>query len=253
MSGFSSALVQGRVATAPQVREGYARFKIDVPIWLPGKDGADGREKLNKILVQVWGKAAEMASKLKVNDRVSLEGCFKQLKWQTDEGANRNTLTLQAFKIRRAQKDVHNLAVIQGHLGSDPEIKFWDDGNCQATFALAVNEYDPLTKENVGHWIDIRMKGKSAERAAEYLHKGTNVIVSGKIVTDEWEKDGVKGSRTFVETWDFRFCGGKKGGADEDEFDDSMPPMDKGYEEYERQEAKQRGAAPGDLDDEIPF
>jgi single-strand DNA-binding protein len=265
-SGFSLAFLQGKVASKPKSKTGYTRFELDVPEWISGKNGEEGRNKPNKIIVQVVGKAADNAAKLSMGDKITIQGIIEQYQYEV-EGQKRRKLTAKAFKLRKTNTtDSQNVCVVQGRMGNDPEVKFWESGTCQVSFALAVDEWDSTEKKDVTSWIDVRLKGKRAEKAAELLSKGTSIILEGKMITDTWEKDGVKGSRTFVEAWDFRFVGGKKkgdGGGDDDGYDgtNDMPDfendeMNRAYEsgngaDYDDQH--KGSGKPSDLDDEIPF
>lgn len=80
-----------------------------------------------------------------------------------------------------------------GFLGKDPEIKFLEGGNAVCKFSLAMSEKwtdkNGAKKEHV-EWVNIEAWGKLAEIAAEYLKKGSQCFVEGKIKTDKYDKDG---------------------------------------------------------------
>lgn len=95
-----------------------------------------------------------------------------------------------------------NKAIIIGHLGADPEIRYTQSGTAVATFNVATTE---RWKDNDGNsqeqteWHRIVAWGKQAEICGEYLVKGSKVYIEGKIQTRSWEdKEGVKRYTTEI-------------------------------------------------------
>ena len=73
-----------------------------------------------------------------------------------------------------------NHVVLVGRAGKDPEIKYFDSGSVKATFSLAVDR--PSSKENrITDWFNVDAWGRLAEIMGEYLKKGRQVVVSGRI------------------------------------------------------------------------
>lgn len=99
-----------------------------------------------------------------------------------------------------------------GNLGADPEVRFTPSGQAVCNFRLAVN--DSWTdkegqKQTHTEWVSVVVWGKLAELCGEYLKKGRQCFVEGKLQTREWEKDGVKRSTTEVVASEVTFLGGK--------------------------------------------
>ena len=81
-----------------------------------------------------------------------------------------------------------------GRLTKDSELKYTPGaGTAVSTFTLAVDNYNTKEKKNDADFIPIVLWGKSAENLAQYLVKGTQVAVAGRIRTRSYDaKDGTK-------------------------------------------------------------
>jgi len=96
-----------------------------------------------------------------------------------------------------------NLVVLIGNLGKDPEVKYTAGGQAVATFSIACNESwtdkDSGQKKERTEWVNIVVWGKLAEICGEYLKKGKQVYISGRLQTRSWDdKDGNKRYMTEV-------------------------------------------------------
>jgi len=77
-----------------------------------------------------------------------------------------------------------------GRLGKDPEVRYTADSNAICNFSIAVG-YKTATKETT-EWVRITTFGKLAGICADYLKKGSQVFVAGRMTTRKWQnKDGV--------------------------------------------------------------
>lgn len=76
-------------------------------------------------------------------------------------------------------------ATLIGNLGRDPEVRYTPDGLAVANFSLAVTE--KVKGEDQTQWYRITAFGKLGEICGEYLSKGRQVYVEGRIRTSEWE------------------------------------------------------------------
>ena len=89
-----------------------------------------------------------------------------------------------------------NKAILLGNLGKDPEIRRLDDGRAVANFSIATSEsYKNKAGERVTNteWHNIVLWSPLAEIAENYLKKGNQVYIEGKISNRSYEdKDGVK-------------------------------------------------------------
>ncbi len=95
-----------------------------------------------------------------------------------------------------------NKVTILGVLGRDPEVKYAGNGNAICTLSVATNEQwkDKQTGEQKEstEWHSVKIFGRLAEVAGEYLTKGARVYFEGKIKTESWEKDGEKKYKTVI-------------------------------------------------------
>lgn len=110
-----------------------------------------------------------------------------------------------------------NEAKIIGHLGRDPETKTLPSGDAVTNFSIATTEKwkDKTTGEmkEATEWHRISMFGKLAEIAAKYLHKGSLVYVSGKLVTRKYnDANGVEKYSTEIKADTLKMLGGKQDG-----------------------------------------
>ncbi len=87
-----------------------------------------------------------------------------------------------------------NSVQLIGRLGSDPEIRTFDSGKKMASFSLATNEtYYNTQGEKVEdtQWHNVVVWNKKADVVENYLKKGSEIAVEGKLINRSYEKDGV--------------------------------------------------------------
>lgn len=112
-----------------------------------------------------------------------------------------------------------NKTITAGNLCRDVELKFTPGGTAVAEVSLAVNEvrYDKDHKkiEEVS-FVDVTLWGKTAEIAGEYLRKGSNVLIEGKLKSDSWDdkETGKKRSKLKVVAERLVMLGGKNNNGD---------------------------------------
>ncbi|MBR1631493.1 MAG: single-stranded DNA-binding protein [Paludibacteraceae bacterium] len=85
-----------------------------------------------------------------------------------------------------------NKAILLGNVGKDPEVRYIDKGVAVANFSLATSEryvYQGKTVERT-EWHNIVAWRQLAELAENYIRKGTQLYVEGRIQTRMWERDG---------------------------------------------------------------
>lgn len=109
-----------------------------------------------------------------------------------------------------------NRAILVGHLGADPELKYTDSGQAVLRLRLATSE---SWKDKSGErqerteWHTVVMWGTRAEAVSKHLGKGQQIGIEGRIQTRQWEdKDGAKRYSTEIVATDLHFLGGKGGG-----------------------------------------
>jgi single-strand DNA-binding protein len=99
-----------------------------------------------------------------------------------------------------------------GNLGRDPEVKFTPSGQAVANFSIALNERwkdkDGAAQERT-EWVRIVVWGKQAETCGQYLSKGRQVAVIGRLQTRDYEKDGQKHYITEIVASHVEFIGSK--------------------------------------------
>ena len=88
-----------------------------------------------------------------------------------------------------------NLVILTGRLTKEPELKHGSSGTAYCKFTLAVNR---MKKDDPADFIFCSAFGKTAELIAEYVKKGNNLGVQGRLQQDTYEKDGEKISKTGV-------------------------------------------------------
>lgn len=151
-----------------------------------------------------------------------------------------------------------NKAIILGNLGKDPEVRFTPTGQAVANFTIATNESwtdKNGQKQDRTEWHRIVVWGKLAELCGEYLKKGRQAYVEGRLQTREWtDKENKKNYTTEIVANTVQFLGGRdgagggggggsRGGGSGNDFGGPPPGMDDG------------GGAPpsGGSDEDIPF
>lgn len=96
-----------------------------------------------------------------------------------------------------------NKAMIIGNLGRDPEVRYTQDGKAVASFSIATTDKwkDKVTGElrEKTEWHRIVAFGRLGEICGEYLAKGRQVYIEGKLRTRSWEKDGITRYTTEIE------------------------------------------------------
>ena len=119
-----------------------------------------------------------------------------------------------------------NKAILIGHLGKDPELKYTTSGKAVTTFSLATSEKwsdKDGNKQEATTWHNIVVWGKTAEVMKEYLTKGKEVYLEGSIVNRSYDdKDGNKKYISEVKVHTFQFVGTK----DAKPQDNEIPPED---------------------------
>jgi single-strand DNA-binding protein len=142
-----------------------------------------------------------------------------------------------------------NKVIIVGNLGQDPETRYMPSGSAVTNFTVATNESwkDKQTGEQKERteWHRVSMFNRLAEVAAEYLRKGSQVYIEGKLRTRKWQgKDGSDRYTTEIIADEMQMLGGRGGGG--------------GFGGGDQGGGNKGGSAPpqpgpDDFDDDIPF
>ncbi|RMH19290.1 MAG: single-stranded DNA-binding protein [Acidobacteria bacterium] len=113
---------------------------------------------------------------------------------------------------------MYNKVLLIGHLGRDPEVRSTPSGQQVANFSLATNrkwrDRDGNLQEQT-EWHYIVCWGRQAEIAGQYLTRGRQVFVEGRLQTSSWEdrQSGEKRYRTEIICENFQMLGGRPEGA----------------------------------------
>ncbi len=107
-----------------------------------------------------------------------------------------------------------NKALLIGRLGQDPEVKFTQSGTAVCNFSLATSETwkdkDSGEKQESTEWHKIVAWRRLAEICGEYLRKGSQVYIEGKLQTRSWEdQDGNKRWTTKIVANSMQMLGSK--------------------------------------------
>ncbi len=140
-----------------------------------------------------------------------------------------------------------NKVIILGNLGKDPETRYMPDGGAVTNITVATTETwkdKNGEKQEKTEWHRITFFGKQAEIAGEYLHKGKQVYIEGRLETKKYtDKQGVEKYATGIIASELKLLGGK-------------PKEEGGNEEPSEQRRKptqKTGTGFDDMDDDIPF
>lgn len=142
-----------------------------------------------------------------------------------------------------------NKVILIGNLGNDPDVRYTAGGAAVANISLATAESwkdkDTGEKQERTEWHRVVFFGRLAEIVGEYLRKGSQVYVEGRLQTRKWQdKDGNDRYTTEIVANDMQMLGSKSGGSAG--FNQSAPESvsDK---PLSNQDSKD------DFDDDIPF
>ena len=121
-----------------------------------------------------------------------------------------------------------NKVFLIGRLTRDPELRYTGNNTPVATFSIAVNRnFTNQSGEREADFINIIVWRKQAENIKNYVKKGSQVAIDGRIQTRNYEQDGVKRYVTEVVADNVQFLdtknGGYAGGNDNFEFDNVSP------------------------------
>mgnify|MGYP001814698452 CR=1 FL=1 len=142
-----------------------------------------------------------------------------------------------------------NKVILVGNLGADPETRYMPSGSAVTNLSLATSESwkDKQSGEQKERteWHKVVMFDRLAEIAAEYLRKGSQVYIEGKLQTRKWQdRDGNDRWTTEIRASEMQMLGGRGGGG--------SAPMGSGSGSGPSS-APPPQAGPDDFDDDIPF
>lgn len=150
-----------------------------------------------------------------------------------------------------------NKVIVVGNLGGDPETRYMPSGSAVTNMTVATNETwkDKQTGEQKERteWHRVAMFGRLAEIAAEYLRKGSQVYIEGKLRTRKWQgQDGQDRYTTEIIADEMQMLGGR-GGAGGGSFGGGGGGGQKGGGQQGGGDSAPPQPGPDDFDDDIPF
>ena len=152
-----------------------------------------------------------------------------------------------------------NKVQLIGHLGADPELRYTSNGTAVATFNVATsesfraNESDEWQERT--EWHRVVAWGRQAEIAGEYLAKGRQVYIEGRLQTRSWEgQDGTKRYTTEVVTREMILLGSRSGAGGQSQrpphpADDYVPTSSSGSQS----DVSEPPMEPEEPEEDIPF
>ena len=147
-----------------------------------------------------------------------------------------------------------NKVILVGNLGRDPETRYTTGGDAVTNIRVATTDTwkdKNGEKQERTEWHTVVFFGRQAEIAGEYLKKGRQVYVEGRLQTRKWQdKDGQDRYTTEIVADRMQMLGSREGGAA------SAPEMAERHAAAEPRAAAKAGAPKknvDDLDDDIPF
>ena len=144
-----------------------------------------------------------------------------------------------------------NKVILIGRLGADPEVRYTSSGGAVANFNLATNESwtdKSGQKQERTEWHRVVVWNKLGELCGQYLSKGKQAYVEGRLQTREWtDKEGNKRYTTEVIALTVQFLGGPSDRVSTSASDFSPPPA-------EFEPSTETAASKNVIqDDEVPF
>ena len=139
-----------------------------------------------------------------------------------------------------------NKVIILGRVGVDPEVKFMPNGNAVVNLSIATNRkfknQDTGAYDDKTEWHRVVFFNKPAETIGQYVKKGQQLYVEGRLQTRKWQdKDGVEKYSTDIISDNFTFIGSKSDSGSNEQFS-----KEKNNDDFNQ-------ATSTNQDDDIPF
>jgi single-strand DNA-binding protein len=107
-----------------------------------------------------------------------------------------------------------NVCSFTGRAGRDPEMKFFESGSAIAQLTIAV---DGFKRDSEPLWLNLKIWGKLAQVAGDYVRKGSQIAVSGQLENESWtdKATGEKRSKMVLNVRELTLLGSKKDSDDQ--------------------------------------
>ncbi len=113
-----------------------------------------------------------------------------------------------------------NKVILVGTVGKDPELRYFQSGDAYCTLSVATTEQwkdKDGNKQEKTEWSRVKFTRKLAEIVGQYVRKGQQIFVEGKLETSKYtDKQGVERYSTDIVASEMQMLGGKKDGAESD-------------------------------------
>ena len=146
-----------------------------------------------------------------------------------------------------------NKVILMGRLARDPEVRYsqGEQATAVARYTLAVDRRG-RSQENSADFIQCVAFGKAAEFAERYLHKGTKIVLTGRIQTGSYtNKDGQRVYTTDIVAEDQEFAESKAAAAQNGNGGQSAPPVQSGAADNSNDDGFMN--IPNGIEEELPF
>jgi single-strand DNA-binding protein len=224
--GLNNIHLAGTLTQNPELRYTAAGLAI-LEMNLAGNDHVLGDDGIMHELawyhrVSVFGAMAEnLANQLVAGTPVFVEGSLNYRTWENNQGQKRSSLDIQALRVevlsfgsrknestvldskgQHRLRNAMNDVMLIGNLTRDAELRYTSSGHPVTRFTIAINEQfrdKSGAEQEKTHFVDVNVWQGLAEGCGE-LKKGEAVIVSGRLVNDNWtDQQGNKRYSTRVE------------------------------------------------------
>lgn len=150
-----------------------------------------------------------------------------------------------------------NKVILVGHLGRDPETRYMPDGTAISNASIATShrwtDKQSGEKKEETEWHRVVFRGRLGEIAGEYLKKGSQVYVEGRLRTRKWQdKEGHERYTTEILADTLQMLGARNAG-DQPSERSSEQPSGARRAPAKAAPARQAAASVDELEDDIPF
>ncbi|HEX2197884.1 MAG TPA: single-stranded DNA-binding protein [Burkholderiales bacterium] len=151
-----------------------------------------------------------------------------------------------------------NKVIVVGNLGRDPETRYMPDGAAITNVSIATSfqwtDKASGEKKEETEWHRVVFRGKLAEVAGEYLKKGSQVYVEGRLRTRKWQdKEGQDKYTTEIMADRMQMLGSRSGAGEPRSEPRSEPPAESRVAEPKAGAKKPAAGKFDDMEDDIPF
>jgi len=143
-----------------------------------------------------------------------------------------------------------NKVIVLGNLGADPELRSSPSGvtTCRLSIATSMNWTDKNSgeKKEKTEWHRVVFFGRSAEVIDQYLKKGQQLYIEGRLQTSKYEKDGIERYSTDIIGESFNFISSSGSSSNNNQFANDI-------NQDTNSNNKQEKPSADDFEDDIPF